>query len=105
MRTSVAKRQAWLEHVTAWQSSGQTQREYCARRRISYHAFDYWRRFVIKRQSPPQSAFIPIVAAHACVPESGGAIEVRLPSGASLVWPNTRALSELAQRLRALSLA
>ena len=106
MGTSAAKRQVWIEHVAAWSASGQTQRAYCAQRELSYHAFDYWRRFVLKQAAPPQAAFIPVEALPPTpAPSLSGTIEVRLASGAHLMWPDTRALTELAQLLRLLSLA
>ena len=111
MGTSAAKRQAWIDHIAAWTASGQTQRAYCAAQGLSYHAFDYWRRFVLKQDAsstPPQNmptpaAFIPIVAASVPAANGGGVIEVRVAGGASLVWPGERALSELAQLLRLLA--
>lgn len=111
MGTSAAKRQAWIDHIAAWTVSGQPQRAYCAAQGLRYHAFDYWRRFVLKQNvplTPPQSsappaAFIPLVAAASSAPGCGGAIEVRLAGGASLVWPHGRTLSELAQLLRLLA--
>ena len=82
-------------HVGAWSASGQPQRE------LSYHAFDYWRRFVLK-QDMPQAAFIQVEALPPPAPECGAAIEVQLASGTRLVRPDTRALHELAQLLRLL---
>ena len=110
MGTSAAKRQAWIDHVAAWSASGQTQRAYCAAQGLRYHAFDYWRRFVLKRNAPltppqasaPSAAFIPVVAAAPSAPDCG-VIEVRLAGGVHLVWPDGRALSELAQLLRLLA--
>lgn len=103
MGTSVAKRQVWIDHVAAWSGSGQTQRAYCAARGLSYHAFDYWRRFVLKQDASltPPAAFIPVVAHTA--PACGGVIEVRLIGGASLLWPDGRALTDLAQLLHLLA--
>lgn len=110
MGTSEAKRQAWVEHVAAWSASGQTQRAYCEAQGLRYFAFDYWRRFVLKGSvlkqnapSTPPAAFIPLVAASSPAPGCGGLIEVRLIGGAHLVWPDGRALSELAQLLRLLA--
>ncbi len=111
MGTSAAKRQAWIDHVAAWATSGQTQRAYCAAQGLRYFAFDYWRRFVLKQDAssaPPQNvptpaAFIPLVAAASPAPDCGKAIEIRLIGGACLVWPDGRALSELAQLLRLLA--
>lgn len=105
MGTREAKRQAWIDHVAAWTASGQTQRAYCDAQGLRYFAFDYWRRFVLKQNAPstPPAAFIPLVATSSPVPGCGGVIEVRIKGGASLVWPDGRALSELAQLLRLLA--
>lgn len=116
MGTNAAKRQAWIDHVAAWSASGQTQRGYCEAHALSYHAFDYWRRFVLKQGAPltppqsltPPAAFIPVVALAPFAPDCaatdcGGVIEVRLVGGAHLVWPGGRALTELAQLLRLLA--
>ena len=111
MGTSAAKRQVWIDHVAAWSGSVQTQRAYCAAQGLSYHAFDYWRRFVLKQDAsltPPQSltppaAFIPVVARAHAVPDCGGVIEVRLIGGTSLLWPDGRALTDLAQLLHLLA--
>ncbi len=53
MGTSAAKRQVWIDHIAAWTADGQSQRAYCAAQGLRYHAFDYWRRFVLR-----QSAFL-----------------------------------------------
>ena len=105
MGTSAAKRQAWIDHVAAWVASGQTQRAYCVARALSYHAFDYWRRFVLKQDAPSTlpATFIPVVALAPPAPACSGVIEVRLVGGARLVWTDGRALSELAQLLHLLA--
>lgn len=110
MGTSASKRQAWIDHIAAWTVSGQTQRAYCAAHALSYHAFDYWRRFVLRQSasmtsqsSTPPAAFIPVVALAPSSPGCGSVIEVRLIGGTSLVWPDGRALTELAQLLRLLA--
>ena len=110
MGISTAKRQAWIDHIAAWTASGQSQRAYCAAQGLRYHAFDYWRRFVLRQSasmtsqsSTPPAAFIPVVAAPPPAPGYGGVIEVRLVGGAHLVWPDGRALTELAQLLHLLA--
>jgi len=67
MGTSTATRLAWIDHVAAWSASGQTQRAYCEAQGLRYHAFDYWRRFVLKHgvlkqdasSTPPQNVPTP----------------------------------------------
>jgi hypothetical protein len=108
MGISAAKRQAWIKPIAAWTASGQTQRAYCEAQGLRYFAFDDWRRFVLKQDAsstPPQNvptpaAFIPVIAVPPMPsPDGVTAIEVRLADGACLVWPDGRALSELAQLL------
>jgi hypothetical protein len=112
MGISTVKRQAWVEHIAAWVASGQTQRAYCDAQELRYFAFDYWRRFVLKQNAlltPPQSStppavFIPLVAARpVSSPDCSSVIEVRLIGGARLLWPDGRALTELAQLLHLLA--
>lgn len=110
MGTSAAKRQVWIDHVAAWSASDQTQRAYCAAQGLRYHAFDYWRRFVLRQSASmtsqsltPPAAFIPVVALAPSAPDCGSVIEVRLVGGTSLVWPDGRALAELAELLRLLA--
>lgn len=106
MGTSASKRQAWVDHVAAWSASGQSQRAYCAAQGLRYHAFDYWRRFVLRQnaslipqRSVPPATFIPVVAASSPASDCGGVIEVRLVGGA----PDGRALTDLAQLLHLLA--
>lgn len=110
MGTSAAKRQVWIDHIAAWTASGQSQRAYCAAQGLRYHAFDYWRRFVLRQSAsmtsqslPPPAAFIPVVALAPSSPDCGNVIEVRLVGGACLVWPDGRALADLAQLLHLLA--
>lgn len=52
MGTNASKRQAWVDHVAAWSTSEQTQRVYGVAQGLRYHAFDYWRRFVLRQDAP-----------------------------------------------------
>ena len=38
------KQTKWSRVVAEWQESGDTQRGYCLRRRLSYEKFKYWRK-------------------------------------------------------------
>ncbi len=33
----------WLEHIKAWECSGDQQKSFCEARGISYNSFVYWR--------------------------------------------------------------
>ena len=34
----------WQQQLEAWQSSGQTQQDYCKTHELNYHRFGYWLR-------------------------------------------------------------
>jgi hypothetical protein len=46
------KRRFWKQHIEAWQSSSQTQTEYCRQHDLSYDRFVYWKR-KFKRDAKP----------------------------------------------------
>jgi len=72
----------WQQHIEAWQSSGQTQQDYCKSNELSYHRFGYWRRKFRQRsqeiQSRKVSGFIPVT--HSALPQSAG-LSLAFPSG------------------------
>lgn len=39
-----AKFQQWTKQIKDWETSGLTQRAYCARESLKHSTFDYWRR-------------------------------------------------------------
>lgn len=41
--TSINKEQFWQNHISAWQSSGLSQAQYCQQHEIKFHNFAYWR--------------------------------------------------------------
>lgn len=54
--------QAWRELIEAWQTSGQTQKEFCAQHSIAYSGFHYWFKKFRQDMSLPnsRSGFIPV---------------------------------------------
>lgn len=44
-----AKEQQWREHVSSWQRSGLSIREYCLQQRLSEPSFYFWRRELARR--------------------------------------------------------
>ena len=73
----------WQRHVLPLQSSGQTQRLYCATHRLSRSTFDRWKRRIAAR--PPEQviarAFVPLRVHGSPASES---LQLRWPSGVSL---------------------
>jgi hypothetical protein len=87
----------WRGHWQAWAESGLSQRAYCARYRLSYAAFGYWRKRVNAAPAAPMPAFVPAVIepseAAAAPPEalaptspvSEAGIAIRLAPGRTIV--------------------
>lgn len=71
--------------MAEFRASGQSVREFCARRRLAESAFHYWRRELQRRDAesalPPPPAFVPVTVIAATV-------EVRCPSGHVVTLPN-----------------
>ena len=42
----------WENHIKSWKRSNLSKTEYCRRKHISYHAFNYWKRKLEKQGSP-----------------------------------------------------
>ncbi len=96
-----SKRAAWIGYLKEWEASGETRGGFCAARGLSIHAFDYWRQRL--GGAPSRKGFVRVVTTPV-VNEAAQSIEIRLPSGVSLLWKGT-AVESLVALLRALSLA
>ena len=72
----------WRQQIEAWQSSGQTQQDYCKANALSYHRFGYWRRKFRRQAQPVQSqkgsGFVPVTSS--ATAQSAG-LSLALPSG------------------------
>jgi transposase len=95
MRSEVKERQ-WRRHVSSWQGSGVTIRQYCLQHHLSEPSFYAWRRELARRDeaadapAPPvprnQAASItwmPVTVTASAAP----VVEVQLPSGTVLRVP------------------
>lgn len=102
MKSDESKRSAWVGYLKEWETSGETRGGFCASRGLSIHAFDYWRQRL--GGAPSRKGFVPVVAAAPVVKGAEQSIEIRLPSGVSLLWKDTT-VESLVVLLRALSLA
>jgi hypothetical protein len=93
----------WLQHIEAWQSSGQTQQAYCKTNELSYHRFGYWSRKFRQQsqeaQSQKGSGFVPVT--HSATSQSAG-LSLAFPSGLVLrgiVGDNLPIVYQLLSRL------
>ena len=74
--------QFWQAHITAWQTTGQSQKAYCHTHRLSYSAFGYWVRKLrtASMEHPPRTTgFVPV-----SVPPVNGGLILSLPNGAEI---------------------
>jgi hypothetical protein len=55
---SEGKRRFWEEHLSGWQASGRSQREYCLEQGLTLSGFGYWRRRL--RNPDPVPGFVPV---------------------------------------------
>jgi len=72
------KERFWRRVVGAWQRSGLTIRDFCARRSLAEHNFHAWRRILAERDEERAApGFVPVEVVGAAA-----AIEIELPGGA-----------------------
>jgi len=100
---AAARRARWAKHVADWQRSGQSQREFCAERRLALSSFRWWRAR-LRRAGAPKAAtgFLPF-ALGAEQAATGAVIEVELRSRTRLRLEGEaalRALDRLVARIR-----
>ena len=108
MGRDTTKLHYWTEHIKQWQRSGLAQRAYCARERIKWPTFDYWRRQILADKATGQATKkkplrkgLTLVPVRVAVKPSNEAIVLRSPTGWELrlvavdpVW-----LAEILKRL------
>ena len=89
--------QAWLSLCKDWEASAIPQREFCAKRQISYAQFCAWRsklisRGLLERQQPESlkpaaPAFIPLSLNNLPAKPANQMIKIQLPHGIMLRIP------------------
>ncbi len=91
-----AKERQWREHVSAWQQSGVTIRQYCLQHHVNEPNFYAWRRELARRDEvggapvppaprakPSSVTWLPVTVTSATSP----LVEVQLPGGTVLRVP------------------
>jgi transposase len=88
-----SKEQFWRAHVTRWQASGLSVRDYCARHRLTEPSFYAWRRTLAQRPdnvpaavAAPVVTFVPLHVQPATA-DTSAALEVVLGNGRRLRVP------------------
>ena len=99
MATDANKLAYWTQHRHAWQSSGLTQRTYCNREGLSFPAFAYWCKRVIRAHAVKDSTTLTLVRARPEVTRLPDGIELCSPSGWHIKLPGSVDYTALAQIL------
>lgn len=75
----------WQQHITAWQTSGQSGAAFCREQNLSYHRFCYWRQ---KLAPPRRTEAAPSLSGFAKVVPTSipamGELHVSLPGGITI---------------------
>lgn len=112
---NLQKQEVWEAHIAAWESSGQTQKDFCSAQGLNFNNFAYWRARFKKGDRPRPvrqvedkailanalSSFIPME-----FPSLRGGeatVDIMLPQGTRIVCPVSYFL-QLVQPMRALGI-
>jgi len=77
-----SRRKLWQSHLQAWASSGLSRAEYCRRRDLSYHAFKYWEKKLLREKNPlPAFVSVPAVRLEQAALVRKGSAKLRVTLG------------------------
>ena len=89
---TAAKRAYWGKRITEWERSGQTQKAFCAERRLALSTFQWWRVRGKRREALKATApFLPLAMG------TMSAVEVELRSRTRIRFEGEAALQAVAQ--------
>jgi len=97
----MTKQAYWKKRVGQWGRSGQSQREFCAKRGLALSTFQWWRAKLRRAEAQPMAAFLPLTLQN--TPAPAALIEVELRSKTRLRLEGEaalRALETLVARIR-----
>ena len=104
MSAHANKQQLWKERIEGWQSSGLSQREYCAREELSHSSFNWWRRRIKTSTQPVQNVqrmtLVPVPMAS---PQTIGEVTVKSPAGWEVTAPVSSDVTWLSALLKSLT--
>lgn len=79
------KRALWLGRLSQWESSGLSQREFCAKHGLALSTFQWWRRRLADAdQGTSGAVFLPLPMSLQPVASATSVVEVELRSGTRL---------------------
>jgi len=97
----MTKRALWKKRMGQWERSGQSQREFCAKRGVALSSFQWWRAKLRRAEAAQAMPFVPL--ALSATPAAAAAIEVELRSKTRLRLEGEaalRALDSVVARIR-----
>ena len=89
----MTKKRYWERRIEAWQRSGLSQREFCAKRGLALSTFQWWRAKL--RRAEATGTVAPFVPLTLSAPAPAAAIEVELRSKTRLRLEGEAALRAL----------
>jgi len=73
------KRDYWQQHITSWQDSGLSQKEYCHKNSIAPSSFCYWKSKISKTETTSPK-FFPLALAPSLPEPSGAGLKLQVGS-------------------------
>lgn len=77
---AASRRRYWLEHVTRWESSGQSIMGYCSAHELSEKSFHYWKKMVKHSAASSEGTRLSFAELQLVAPQQA-AIEIALGEG------------------------
>ena len=88
----------WLKRIAEYETSGESQKGFCADRDLPFHTFQYWlyrKSKAVRSVSGSRPEFVPVEVVGSAArsgaattsPASGAAVEIALPSGVQVRLP------------------
>jgi len=75
-------------HITSWQQSEQSQKEYCLANNLPLYKFHYWIHKLRGSQNPIADSFIPVHMQQSSPSASASDLEIAYPNGVRLKVPS-----------------
>jgi hypothetical protein len=75
-------------HLTSWQQSEQSQKEYCQANNLPLYKFHYWIHKLRGSHNPLADSFVPVNMQPSSSPVSASDLEIAYPNGVRLKVPS-----------------
>ncbi len=91
------KKQYWARHIRQWETSGDTQQDYCRQHQLKLHQLVYWKRVLSphSKTSTNKAAFVSVQLTQPLAltsPDVSSGLVIELPSGIRIQGVHTENL-------------